>query len=168
MVEFIQKYLFLVIVFSLFLVLIFALYFIIKKQGKNNYNLYGMFLNLKNNEIFALSLIIINYLFLTYFLIFKLDFSIAFAVVSEILILLSFILVLKWKALFINLLINGVNVSTIYLANLINEIKLANTDNYIYFFLQVAINLFGLFFYMFTHLKFIKDIRKVKNEKENN
>ena len=68
MVEFIQKYLFLVIVFSLFLVLIFALYFIIKKQGKNNYNLYGMFLNLKNNEIFALSLIIINYLFLTYFL----------------------------------------------------------------------------------------------------
>ena len=40
MVEFIQKYLFLVIVFSLFLVLIFALYFIIKKQGKNNYNLY--------------------------------------------------------------------------------------------------------------------------------
>ena len=121
MVEFIQKYLFLVIVFSLFLVLIF-----------------------------------------------KLDFSISFAVVSEILILLSFILVLKWKALFINLLINGVNVSTIYLANLINEIKLANTDNYIYFFLQVAINLFGLFFYMFTHLKFIKDIRKVKNEKENN
>ena len=50
MVEFIQKYLFLVIVFSLFLVLIFALYFIIKKQGKNNYNLYGMFLNLKNKN----------------------------------------------------------------------------------------------------------------------
>ena len=99
MVEFIQKYLFLVIVFSLFLVLIFALYFIIKKQGKNNYNLYGMFLNLKNNEIFALSLIIINYLFLTYFLIFKLYFSVSFAVVSEILILLSFFIKLSYISL---------------------------------------------------------------------
>ncbi len=168
MVEFVQKYLYFVIVFSLFLVLMFAFYFILKKGGKKNYNLYGMFLNLKNNEIFSLSLIITNYLFLTYFLIFKIKFNTSFALVSELLIFISFIIILKWKELFINLLINGVNISTIYLAGLINEIKLVNTDNYLYFFLQVAINLFGLFFYMFTHLKFIKDIRKVKNEKESN
>ena len=83
------------------------------------------------------------------------------------LIIISYLLVLKPGKLCINLVINLVNIAIIYLANLVDTLRIDNTNN-IYFFLQIAVNLFGLFFYMFTSLKFVKDIRKVKNEKESN
>lgn len=167
MIELIQKYLFFVIVFALFLVLIFALGLFLKNNKKSNYAFYGTLMDLKNNEIFALALIIMNYLLLTYFLIFKIKFNISFAIISSLLIIISYLLVLKPSKLCINLVINLVNIAIIYLANLVDTLRIDNTNN-IYFFLQIAVNLFGLFFYMFTSLKFVKDIRKVKNEKESN
>ena len=167
MIELIQKYLFFVIVFALFLVLIFALGLFLKNNKKSNYAFYGTLMDLKNNEIFALALIIMNYLLLTYFLIFKIKFNISFAIISSLLIIISYLLVLKPSKLCINLVINLVNIAIIYLANLVDTLRIDNTNN-IYFFLQIAVNLFGLFFYMFTSLKFVNDIRKVKNEKESN
>ena len=74
--------------------------------------------------------------------------------------MVAFSLIVKPKKLIINLLINFINIALIFLANLINTLKLDNINNNIYLFLQIVINLFGLFFYIFTHLKFIKDIRK--------
>lgn len=167
MIKLFQKYLFFVIVFALFLVLIFALGLFLRNNKKSNYAFYGTLMDLKNNEIFALALIIMNYLLLTYFLIFKIKFNIPFAIISVMLIIISYLLVLKPGKLCINLVINLVNIAIIYLANLVDTLRIDNTNN-IYFFLQIAVNLFGLFFYMFTSLKFVKDIRKVKNEKESN
>ena len=73
MIKLFQKYLFFVIVFALFLVLIFALGLFLRNNKKSNYAFYGTLMDLKNNEIFALALIIMNYLLLTYFLYLKLN-----------------------------------------------------------------------------------------------
>ena len=117
-------------------------------------------MNMKTNEIYTLSLITMNFVFLSYVLIFKIKLNLPIALISTLIIMVAFSLIVKPKKLIINLLINFINIALIFLANLINTLKLDNINNNIYLFLQIVINLFGLFFYIFTHLKFIKDIRK--------
>lgn len=167
MIELLKKYLYFIVIFAVFLVFIIALTLFIKRKNKTNYHLYGLLMNMKNNEIFALSLIALNFIFLSYILIFKIELNLAIILVSLILIITSFALVLKPKSLIIDLLINFVNLAVIYLANLINTLKLNQESTKIYLFLQIIINVFGLFFYIFTHLKFLKDIRKDSYEKNN-
>lgn len=167
MIELLKKYLYFIVIFAVFLVFIIALTLFIKRKNKTNYHLYGLLMNMKNNEIFALSLIALNFIFLSYILIFKIELNLAIILVSLILIITSFALVLKPKSLIIDLLINFVNLAVIYLANLINTLKLNQESAKIYLFLQIIINVFGLFFYIFTHLKFLKDIRKDSYEKNN-
>lgn len=167
MIELLKKYLYFIVIFAVFLVFIIALTLFIKHKNKTNYYLYGLLMNMKNNEIFALSLIALNFIFLSYILIFKIELNLAIILVSLILIITSFALVLKPKSLIIDLLINFVNLAVIYLANLINTLKLNQESTKIYLFLQIIINVFGLFFYIFTHLKFLKDIRKDSYEKNN-
>lgn len=167
MIELLKKYLYFIVIFAVFLVFIIALTLFIKHKNKTNYYLYGLLMNMKNNEIFALSLIALNFIFLSYILIFKIELNLAIILVSLILIITSFALVLKPKSLIIDLLINFVNLAVIYLANLINTLKLNQESAKIYLFLQIIINVFGLFFYIFTHLKFLKDIRKDSYEKNN-
>lgn len=167
MIELLKKYLYFIVIFAVFLVFIIALTLFIKHKTKTNYHLYGLLMNMKNNEIFALSLIALNFIFLSYILIFKIELNLAIILVSLILIITSFALVLKPKSLIIDLLINFVNLAVIYLANLINTLKLNQESTKIYLFLQIIINVFGLFFYIFTHLKFLKDIRKDSYEKNN-
>ncbi len=160
MKELLQKYLFLLVIFALFIVFIFALTLIIKNKKGSNYYLYGLLMNMKTNEIYTLSLITMNFVFLSYVLIFKIKLNLPIALISTLIIMVAFSLIVKPKKLIINLLINFINIALIFLANLINTLKLDNINNNIYLFLQIVINLFGLFFYIFTHLKFIKDIRK--------
>ena len=160
MKELLQKYLFLLVIFALFIVFIFALTLVIKNKKGSNYFLYGLLMNMKTNEIYALSLITMNFVFLSYVLIFKIKLNLPITLLSTLIIMVAFSLIVKPKKLIINLLINFINIALIFLANLINTLKLDNIDNNIYLFLQIVINLFGLFFYIFTHLKFIKDIRK--------
>ena len=167
MIELLKKYLYFIVIFAVFLVFIIALTLFIKHKNKTNYYLYGLLMNMKNNEIFALSLIALNFIFLSYILIFKIELNLAIILVSLILIITSFALVLKPKSIIIDLLINFVNLAVIYLANLINTLKLNQESAKIYLFLQIIINVFGLFFYIFTHLKFLKDIRKDSYEKNN-
>ena len=167
MIELLKKYLYFIVIFAVFLVFIIALTLFIKRKNKTNYHLYGLLMNMKNNEIFALSLIALNFIFLSYILVFKIELNLAIILVSLILIITSFALVLKPKSLIIDLLINFVNLAVIYLANLINTLKLNQESTKIYLFLQIIINVFGLFFYIFTHLKFLKDIRKDSYEKNN-
>ena len=167
MIELLKKYLYFIVIFAVFLVFIIALTLFIKHKNKTNYYLYGLLMNMKNNEIFALSLIALNFIFLSYILIFKIELNLAIILVSLILIITSFALVLKPKSIIIDLLINFVNLAVIYLANLINTLKLNQESTKIYLFLQIIINVFGLFFYIFTHLKFLKDIRKDSYEKNN-
>lgn len=160
MKELLQKYLFLLVIFALFIVFIFALTLVIKNKKGSNYYLYGLLMNMKTNEIYTLSLIAMNFVFLSYVLIFKIKLNLPIALISTLIIMIAFSLIVKPKKLIINLLINFINIALIFLANLINTLKLDNINNNIYLFLQIVINLFGLFFYIFTHLKFIKDIRK--------
>ena len=160
MKELLQKYLFLLVIFALFIVFIFALTLVIKNKKGTNYYLYGLLMNMKTNEIYTLSLIAMNFVFLSYVLIFKIKLNLPIALISTLIIIIAFSLIVKPKKLIINLLINFINIALIFLANLINTLKLDNINNNIYLFLQIVINLFGLFFYIFTHLKFIKDIRK--------
>ena len=167
MIELLKKYLYFIVIFAVFLVFIIALTLFIKHKNKTNYYLYGLLMNMKNNEIFALSLIALNFIFLSYILVFKIELNLAIILVSLILIITAFALVLKPKSLIIDIFINIVNLALIYLANLINTLKLNEDSNKIYLFLQIIINVFGLFFYIFTHLKFLKDIRKDSYEKNN-
>lgn len=160
MKELLQKYLFLLVIFALFIVFIFALTLVIKNKKGSNYYLYGLLMNMKTNEIYTLCLIAMNFVFLSYVLIFKIKLNLPIALISTLIIMIAFSLIVKPKKLIINLLINFINIALIFLANLINTLKLDNINNNIYLFLQIVINLFGLFFYIFTHLKFIKDIRK--------
>ena len=144
MIELLKKYLYFIVIFAVFLVFIIALTLFIKHKNKTNYHLYGLLMNMKNNEIFALSLIALNFIFLSYILIFKIELNLAIILVSLILIITSFALVLKPKSLIIDLLINFVNLAVIYLANLINTLKLNQESTKIYLFLFYFFHLISL------------------------
>ena len=124
MKELLQKYLFLLVIFALFIVFIFALTLIIKNKKGSNYYLYGLLMNMKTNEIYTLSLITMNFVFLSYVLIFKIKLNLPIALISTLIIMVAFSLIVKPKKLIINLLINFINIALIFLANLINTLKL--------------------------------------------
>ena len=107
MIELLKKYLYFIVIYAVFLVFIFSLTLFIKRKNKTNYHLYGLLM--KNNEIFALSLVAINFIFLSYILVFKIELNLAIILVSLILIITAFALVLKPKSLIIDIFINIVN-----------------------------------------------------------
>lgn len=157
--EILSNYLYLIIIFAIFLVaLLGIIVFFNQFSNKRRIHLYGLLMDLNNMQILALSLIIINFLLLAYVLVTKLSLSVAVAIVSFILIFLAFLLNKNYKYLVINSLMNLVSIGLVYLANLVNELRLASSSE-MYFILQVLVNVFGLLFYLISAIKYIKNIR---------
>ena len=126
--EVLNSYLYFGVVFAVFLVaLAFITVFVSGKKKRKSFYLFGLLLDFNNKQIFALSLIIINFLLLVYTLIFKIKLSISFSLISLLLILISFAVLKKAGYLLINGTINVVNLGYIYLANLVNSLRLENT-----------------------------------------
>ena len=157
--EILNNYLYFGLIFGIFLIfLTIVLLVISKNKNKKNIYLTGLLIDMDNKQIMALSLILLNYLLLIYTLIFKVTLTISFALVSLFIILLSFIINMKAKHMLINGTINIVNISLIYLANLINTVRLDNLG-FTYLILQIVMNIFGILFYTFTTIKFIKNLK---------
>ena len=166
--EVLNSYLYFGVVFAIFLVaLAYLILFVSGKKKRKSFYLFGLLLDFNNKQIFALSLIIINFLLLVYTLIFKIKLSISFSLISLLLILISFAVLKKAGYLLINGTINVVNLGYIYLANLVNSLRLENTTGS--YILQIMINVLGLLFYLFTSLKFFRNIqgKEYQNEKNN-
>ncbi|MBR4230579.1 MAG: hypothetical protein IKR74_00245 [Bacilli bacterium] len=165
--EVLNSYLYFGVVFAVFLVfLAYVLLFVSGKKKRKSYYLFGLLLDFSNGQVLALSLIIINFLLLVYTLLFKIKLSISFALVSLLLILIAFAVIKSAKYLLINGTINLVNLGYIYLANLVNTLRLENTaGSYI---LQIMINVLGVLFYLFTSLKFFRNIQGKEYQNEKN
>lgn len=157
--EVLNSYLYFGVVFAIFLVfLAYVILFISGKKKRKSYYLFGLLIDFDNKQILALSLIIINYLLLAYTLLFKVKLSVSFTLISLLLILISFAVIKRYPYVFINGIINLVNVGLIYLANLINTLRLENTG-VSYYILQILINAFGVLFFTFTSIKFFRNIQ---------
>lgn len=165
--EVLNSYLYFGVVFAIFLVfLAYVILFVMGKQKRKSFYLFGLLLDFSNQQIFALSFIIINFLLLSYTLLFKIDLSVSFALVSTFLILMSYAIIKQWKYVLINGIINLVNVGYIYLANLINTLRLEKTTGS--YILQILINILGILFYLFTSLKFFRNIQRKEYQNEKN
>jgi len=157
--EILNDYLYFAIIFAIFLVILVTMLLVMSKKGsKKSIYLSGLFMNYKNNEVFALSLILINFLLLVYTLIFKITLTTGYILISLFIIMLAYLILKNAKYLLINGVINGVNVALLYLANLVNTLRIEN-GNGVYLALQIAMNVFGILFYIFTTFKFIRNIR---------
>ncbi|MBQ6840939.1 MAG: hypothetical protein IJO63_02335 [Bacilli bacterium] len=157
--DILSNYLYFAIVFAVFLVaLVITLLIMSKKGSKKSIYLSGLFMNYTNKQTMALTLIILNFLLLGYTLILKIDLTMAFILVSLFMIILAFAILKNAKYLLINSFINGVNIALIYLANLVNVLRIEHGD-FSYLILQIAMNVFAILFYIFTTFKFIKNIR---------
>lgn len=163
--EILQDYLLFVILFAIFLV-VFVVFLLIVTRAKNKRKIYfyGFLLDLNNKQILAMSLIIINALFLIYTLVMKINLGVPIIIISMLMILTSYLIIGQYKYFLINGVINVVNIALIFLAGLINSLRL-DSDSTLYYVLQVAMNVFGIFFYLFTALKFLKNIHKKEIEK---
>jgi hypothetical protein len=162
--EVLSDYLYFGILFIIVLLIIGVFILLTNKKGKKkNIYLTGLLLKLDNKAILSLTFIIINFLLLAYTLLLKINLTLSFALISSLLIVLAFFLVKDAKNVLFNGAINGVNISLIYLANLINNLRLDNPDT-LYLTLQIVMNFFGLIFFMFTSVKFVKNLR-VKGDK---
>lgn len=157
--EILNNYLYFAIIFAIFLVILVIVLLVMSKKGtKKSIYLSGLFMNYSNVQVFALSLILINFLLLVYTLIFKLELTKGYILISLFMIMLAFGILKNAKNLLINGLINGVNLGLLYLANLVNVLRIEQ-GNSMYLVLQIAMNIFGILFYIFTTCKFIKNIR---------
>lgn len=166
--EILNNYLLLIVVFAVILVVIAAVILLFNKFSfKKKIYLYGLLMDLKNNEIFALTLIIVNFLLLCYVLIMKLPLSPAIAILSFLLVFIAFVLVKSFINILVNSVINGVSIGLIYLANLVNQLRLASNSK-AYLVLQIGVNVFGLLFYIFTMIKFVRNIRYTGGKSEKN
>ena len=157
--EVLNSYLYFGIVFAIFLVaLAYVTLFVSRKRKRKSFYLFGLLLDFNNKQVLALSFLIINYLLLVYTLLFKIKLSLSFGLVSSFLVLSSFAVLKNAKYVLFNGGINLINIGLIYLANLINTLRLENTGAP-YYILQVLINAFGFLFYSFTSLKFFRNIQ---------
>ena len=164
--EVLNSYLYFGVVFAIFLVaLAYLILFVSGKKKRKSYYLFGLLLDFNNRQILALSLIIINFLLLVYTLLFKIKLSLSFTLVSLFLILMSYAVLKKFQYVLLNGGINLINIGLIYLANLINTLRLENTGIW-YYILQVLINAFGVTFYLFTSLKFFRNIQEKEYHSE--
>lgn len=158
--EILQNYLFFGVVFAIFLV-VFVMFLLIVTHMKNKKRIYfyGLLVGLNNREIFSLSLIILNALFLMYTLVMKIELSMPIIFISMVMVLFSFLIINSPMHFIVNGGINIVNLALIYLAGLVNTLRVDN-DSTAYYVLQIMMNVFGLLFYLFTALKFVKNIHK--------
>ena len=157
--DILSDYLYFAIVFAVFLVTLVVTLLILNKKGsKKSIYLSGLFMNYSNMQILSLTLILINFLLLVYTLLFKIDLSMPLILICLFIIMLSFGILKNAKDLLINSCINGVNIGLIYLANLVNVLRLENSE-VTYLILQIVMNVFAVLFYIFTTCKFIKNIR---------
>ena len=167
-IDIINKYIYFIFVFFIFLLLIISMFLFANRKGKKRrIYLFGLFMNYNNKQIFALSLMLLNFLLLSYTLILKIPLSKDLICISSLMILISFIILKRYNYVLINGLINIVNISLIYIAHLVNELRLSEST-VAYFSLQILMNVFSLFFYIFTTIKFIKNIRgkELNNEQD--
>ncbi len=166
--EVLNSYLYFGVVFAIFLVfLAYVILFISGKKKRKSYYLFGLLIDFNNEQILALSLIIINYLLLVYTLLFKVRLSAAFTLISLLSILVAFAIINRFSYVLINGVINLVNVGMIYLANLINTLRLENAGSS-YYILQILINAFGVLFFTFTSIKFFRNIQGKEYQREKN
>ena len=155
-----SDYLIFVIVFALFLVLIFifALYYG-KKSAKKSVYLYGLFLDFKKSHIMSLTLFMMQYLLLCYFLATKKEVTLALCIICISFTLVASILNKNILNVIVNLVMEVVNILVVYFGSLVNTLRI-QTDNKMYLILQITIIFTGLVFYTFTMTKYFVDIRK--------
>ena len=155
-----SKYLIFVIVFALCLVAIFAftLYFGSKSTKKSIY-LYGMFMEYKTPQIWALTLFIMQFLLLGYSLATKADLTKDLIIVCLLLTIIASVLTKDIINIIINIALEAVNLAIIYFGSLVNTLRVQTSNNYL--FLQIAIMFAGLLFYTFTTFIYIKNIRNL-------
>lgn len=166
-IEYLKSYLYFGVIFAIFLVILVIIILIWNKKGSSkSIYLYGLFMDYKNNQVLALTLILMNFLLMIYTLIMKINLTVAYSIISILLVLISFLVLKRYKYLLINSGINFINIGLIYFANLVNTLRIDNPGA-LYLTLQILVNVFGLFFYMFSTFKFILNIRgkELKHEK---
>ena len=162
-----KKYLFLIIIFAVFICIAFSyIAFSTRKKGKKNVALRGLLMELNNKKIFALTLVCLNFILETFLLIFKYELNLGIIILSSLMVLIGFILCKNFKNIILNTLINGINLGVIYLGLIINHLEVGS--NVLHFILKVAMNAFGLIFYMFILGKFIRNICYKEKHKKNN
>ena len=167
--DLLNNYSYFLIIFFIFLIMLTIITFITNQtKSKSNTFLIGLFLDYTKRQTYALSLIIINFLLLSYTIIFKINLSLNLGLISTSVIIIAYLINRNYKYLLINTLINIINIFIIYLPNLVNLLRI-NDNNPGYFVLQIFTNIFGILFLSFTSLKFIKDnqIKGEINEKNN-
>jgi hypothetical protein len=155
-----SNYLIFVIVFALCLVVIFAftLYYGSKSAKKSIY-LYGMFMDYKTPQIWALTMFIMQFLLLGFFLITKKELSIGLIVICMLFTIIGSILSKSIINVIMNTILEAVNLAIIYFGSLVNTLRVQVGNNK-YLFLQIAIMFAGLLFYVFTTFIYVKNIRK--------
>ena len=155
-----SNYLIFVIVFALCLVVIFSftLYYGSKSSKKSIY-LYGMFMDYKTPQVWALTLYIMQFLLLSFFLVTKKELSIGLIIICMIFTIVGSILSKNILNIIIHTVLEAVNLAIIYFGSLVNTLRLQVGNNK-YLFLQISIMFAGLLFYIFTSFIYIKNIRK--------
>ncbi len=148
-------------------ILLGILVFLTKGKKKVNVYIKGLFMNLSDKQILALTLCIIDTLLLIYTLVFKIKLSLSLGIVLFLLILIPFILLKNIKFLLSNVLLNSIGIGILYLANLINNLRIQDNLT-VYYLMQIGINILGIFFYLFSFIKYLKNIREIEdlNEKD--
>ena len=155
--DLLNNYGYFLIFFLIFLLIITIIILITNhKKAKGSIYLTGLFLDYTKEQTYTLSLIIINFLLLIYTLLFKINLTLSLSLISTSMIIIAFLIIKNYKYILINFIINLINIFVLYLANLVNILRI-NNANPGYLVLQIFTNIFGILFFLFTAIKFIKD-----------
>ena len=165
----VQSYIFFMS-FALFAFVFIAILILLsrKKNNKLSRNLYGYFNKLNTKSIYALSLLFVNFFLLSFLLIMKINLNYFYIGISILLIVIAFILNNNAFSLIINTFINLINIAIVYLGSLVNVLRIDNNAP-VFYILQIFMNVLGLLFFIFTTMKFMKNLnRKDKIDEKNN
>ena len=155
-----SKYSVFIIIFIIVLAIIFVLSICFnKKKIKKSIYLYGMFVDYKTNQIWALVCFISQFLLLVFSLVTKQALNVPISLICLLLVFIGAVLSGDLLNMLINTIICGVNLLVLYYGGLVDVLRDQTGDSN-YLLLQIAIMFAGLLLYVFTLLKFVNDIRK--------
>ena len=158
--QILSKYSIFIIIFIVALAIIFVLSICFKKNKiKKSIYLYGMFVDYKTSQIWALVCFTLQFLLLVFSLVTKQALNVPISIICLLLVFIGAFLSGDLLNILINTIICGVNLLVLYYGGLVDVLRDQTGDNR-YLLLQIAIMFAGILLYIFTFLKFVNDIRK--------
>lgn len=151
------------IIFLLFLAIILAIFLKKFKVDEKKIKLYGLFLNMDNHSLLAVSSLTINYLFLVWCMVSFDNINVIYVFFTYALVMIADIAMKNFPGIFINMILSGINCLAIWVVYIIYNFITSEYSSPVLIILLISILILIFMYYTFNFFRQLNDV-VIKNK----